>query len=1815
MFYKASNFDKALDTWNTENVSNMAGMFNGATVFNKTINWNTAKVTTTAYMFKSATAFNNNGNAGIDNWDVSKVTDMTEMFYQATNFNQPLNGWVVSSVTNMKELFYEASNFNKDLDEWTVSQVTNMNGMFNKASKFSKEINEWDIAKVSSSQIGIITDFGTNSGHTNDLFKGSSKYYFDIYTVDIINKTVLVEAIDEWLNESTRVEARGKYGGDIGEWDVTKVTDMSGLIGSTKYITSFNENISNWTVSQVTNMDSMFSNAQSFNQNISGWDVSSVINMSYMFNQAYAFNQPLNTSVNGWNTAKVTNMERMFRYATSFNQPLNDWRTSNVTYMQAMFSNATSFNNNISGWDVSNVANMEYMFSNAILFNYDISGWDVSKLTYAPYLFSGATKFNRNISGWNVSNLTNMVGMFNAASWFNQDLRSWKVEKITRTGTSSGAGNAGIYGQNANNHSDPLFKSSSLSYFWIKGRPFTNSELLTAVNEWILNSTTAEAKYNYINNWNTSEVTDMNNLFNGKQFNEDISGWDVSKVSAMNGMFRNSPFNRDISGWNVPNVVDMSYMFYTNSSFNRSLSSWTITKAENMNSMFESATAFNGQINGWNTSKVKYMGSMFRNATSFNQPLNNNWDVLSVTLMDSMFNGATSFNRDISDWNVSNVTNMNGMFNGASKFNQEINEWNIAKVSSSGGIITAFGLNSGHTNDLFTGSSKYYFNINTVDISDKAALVEAIDQWLNESTRVEATGKYGGDIGVWDVSKVTDMSNLFKNNTTFNENISGWTVSKVTNMNSMFYNAQSFNQPLGWDVSKVTNMYAMFFQASSFNQSLNSWNTGIVTNMQYMFQDATSFNNNISGWDVSSVTLMNAMFKGATSFNRDISEWDVSSVINMREMFWNCQLFNQSLNDWVVSGVTDMTAMFYYANSFNQPLNSWVVSKVSYMTNMFDSTPFNQSLNDWDVSKVSNMHGMFQTNTAFNGNISDWDISKVTNINYMFKNATAFNQDITRWNVSKVSNYIQYGNNASLMPTDFRNSNLYGYFKYQLADSSALGSAINAWISNSSSAEQTYGDPSNWDVSKVTDMTGLFEGSTFNGDISNWVVSNVTNMKDMFEGSTFNGDISNWDVAKVSNMQDMFKGSTFNGDISNWDVSQVTTMESMFSGNTHFNNGGDSWKEEAGGVHGLRGTGGTDGTMTQTTDLWNSTSGYNLFYNSVTYEWHGATNNNGGAQGDIEYVQMQFPTAKTITHYKAWYGYYSNEHPYGFTIKGSNDNGASFTTLDTRTGLTSWVESERDSDIENRINCKSFDIPENNQGSYTHYRIEMMTQFQYSGSGHIHTRISEVVLYSGKEGMNKWNVSNVKNMKKMFQDASSFNQDIGGWNVSKVTTISNMFDNAASFDQKISFWPVWNVSSPGSYGIDSGHSDSTYFSSSDPSLTYFYAKGRPFSNADLQHAAQAWCSDSTAAEDIFGDISDWNTSEVTDMEKLFRGKIFNEDISDWDVTNVTTIKQMFKESTFNRNITDWNLVNVDITDGLEEYGENSYHTDSLFTGSNKDYFNVLQVSYPHQILIRAGSSHGERHGTYIMNMVFKYRDGTLEYVAPSAGAKVSYNGSGYSAQRQVHNSNMWRSDGLVCFKRGGNNNEGWHDHQFFNYTLSGELDSIYFMYHTGDDGWWGNGANSTAFCFNWNPNITYAEQEHHDYTAFHDAANYFGGGGYTFNGLFAYAKMEFNFENMQHRLKHTFSYYGNFRSNLQGDGRDGAYPMYNYYLGAYPAVGETDANGNGSVWNNAGYPIEREGHRFAWPVNGGWESDYSPAWESLTWTAEDYRTNGQDWRQ
>ena len=61
-----------------------------------------------------------------------------------------------------------------------------------------------------------------------------------------------------------------------------------------------------------------------------------------------------------------------------------------------------------------------------------------------------------------------------------------------------------------------------------------------------------------------------------------------------------------------------------------------------------------------------------------------------------------------------------------------------------------------------------------------------------------------------------------------------------------------------------------------------------------------------------------------------------------------------------------------------------------------------------------------------------------------------------------------------------------------------------------------------------------------------------------------------------------------------------------------------------------------------------------------------------------------------------------------------------------------------------------------------------------------------------------------------------------------------------------------------------------------------------------------------------GDISKWDVSNVTNMEFMFCGcKYFNQDLSDWDVSNVTDMGSMFQECiSFNKNLSNWDVSNV-----------------------------------------------------------------------------------------------------------------------------------------------------------------------------------------------------------------------------------------------------------------------------------------------------------------
>ena len=200
----------------------------------------------------------------------------------------------------------------------------------------------------------------------------------------------------------------------------------------------------------------------------------------------------------------------------------------------------------------------------------------------------------------------------------------------------------------------------------------------------------------------------------------------------------------------------------------------------------------------------------------------------------------------------------------------------------------------------------------------------------------------------------------------------------------------TYGQINTWDVSGLTDFSQIFFNNSTFDSDISAWDVSNVTNMSGMFSGASSFNQDISSWVVSNVTNMVSMFLGGT-FNQRIDNWDVSSVEFMTSMFGLNTVYNQPLNAWTLTSLINTSDMFRGASSFSRNINSWSMNLVTDTSGMFkDATNYNQNMNFWDIRNVTNMSGMLENATSFNRDIGGWKPNSLTNATDMFNGATAF---------------------------------------------------------------------------------------------------------------------------------------------------------------------------------------------------------------------------------------------------------------------------------------------------------------------------------------------------------------------------------------------------------------------------------------------------------------------------------------------------------------------------------------------------------------------------------------------------------------------------------------------------------------------------------------------------------------------------------------------------------------------------------------------------------------------------------------------------------
>ena len=472
-------------------------------------------------------------------------------------------------------------------------------------------------------------------------------------------------------------------------------------------------------------------------------------------------------------------------------------------------------------------------------------------------------------------------------------------------------------------------------------------------------------------------------------------------------------------------------------------------------------------------------------------------------------------------------------------------------------------------------------------------------------------------------------------------------------------------------------------------------------------------------------------------------------------------------------------------------------------------------------------------------------------------------------------------------------------------------------------------DISGWDVSSVTNMSGMFQSSIFNQDISGWDVRSVTLMRNLFDNSAFNQDISQWDVSSVTNMSAMFAQSLFNQDISQWDVSSVTDMTAMFNRATAFNQNLSGWrvKQVTTAANCFSGSAMncirwnfphfnkiiasppyTDctppnppippsGSMTLSVSV-SASDTIALPFNLVGSQT--ITVDYGDGTSPIVYTMSD--VVDTGNGYMSLPPYtYSANGDYTITISGTatsfGDCGyGGYTGNNLITAVTNWGDLGTDfislsGALDGTTNLTL--LPANFPPSVTD------TSFLFAGS-----------TYNGND-ISGWDVSHVTNMSFMFP-GSQFNGDISRWDVSSVTDMGYMFP-VSQFNGDISRWDVSSVTD-----MD------TMFSGAQ-----FNGDISRWDVSSVQNMGSMFNNTSAFNQDISG----WDVSYVTSMDSMFSGAIaFNQDISRWDVSSVTDMAAMFSNtSAFNQDISGWDVSSVT-------------NMSSMFNGAtafNSPIFNIL----------------------------------------------------------------------------------------------------------------------------------------------------------------------------------------------------------------------------------------------------------------------------------
>ena len=307
----------------------------------------------------------------------------------------------------------------------------------------------------------------------------------------------------------------------------------------------------------------------------------------------------------------------------------------------------------------------------------------------------------------------------------------------------------------------------------------------------------------HIKNWDTSQVTNMTGLFNieierdldlmyyGNPFSENLSSWNTSKVTSMKDMFKNCRFFNESIFFDTSKVTNMAGMF-SGSGYNQAVNFET-SKVTDMEGMFFSDVHLGDEY----TTDEGYSEFVGK----FNQPLV--FNVKKVKNMKNLLTGCVYFNKPI-NLDCPELISMEGMFSKCTSFNNEI-QMTTGKVTS---------MKLALSDCIIFNKSVYLNTINVTDMEGMFYNCYAFNQAVNFDTRNVLDMEVMFCMEPYDPSDSEEGElSAFRHSEYRKRDITG-----------------KFNQPLEfkgepWNIKKVNNMKSMFSGCKAFDQDMESWGT------------------------------------------------------------------------------------------------------------------------------------------------------------------------------------------------------------------------------------------------------------------------------------------------------------------------------------------------------------------------------------------------------------------------------------------------------------------------------------------------------------------------------------------------------------------------------------------------------------------------------------------------------------------------------------------------------------------------------------------------------------------------------------------------------------------------------------------------------------------------------------------------------------------------------------------------------------------------------------------------------------------------------